>query len=119
VASWTHTLVLTGELTHRTAHALEIEIERLCEEGVTGLTLDLRGLTRVDPVGVAVIAFRGGLCERRGYGFELIRGSTGVQRAFAEAGVEELLPFRDPEPAPMPPVEGLVAGKRAMEGCES
>ena len=39
---WTHTLVLTGELNHRSAHVLETEIERACDEGVTGITLDLR-----------------------------------------------------------------------------
>jgi anti-anti-sigma factor len=118
VASWTHTLVLTGELTHRTAHAFEVEIERLCEEGVTGITVDLRELTRIDPVGVAVIAFRWGLCERRGYGFELIRGSTRVQRAFADAGVIELLPFREDD-APVLPVGSLLAEQRTLEGRES
>ena len=69
VNTWNHTLVLTGGLTHRSAHALEVEIERLCEEGVTDITLDLRDLQWIDPVGVAVIAFRCGLCEKRGYGF--------------------------------------------------
>ncbi len=95
VESWRHTLRLDGELSHRTAHALEVEIERLCEQGVTDITIDLRGLMGIDPVGVAVIAFRWGLCERRGYGFRLIEGSAGVQREFARAGVLDLLPFCD------------------------
>jgi anti-anti-sigma factor len=95
VNTWNHTLILTGELTHRSAHALELEIERLCEEGVTDITLDLRELTGLDPVGVAVIAFRCGLCEKRGYGFRLIRGSQSVQRAFEHAGVLGMLPFED------------------------
>jgi anti-anti-sigma factor len=101
VDTWNHTLALTGELTHRTAQALEVEIERLCEEGVTDITLDLRELTGVDPVGVAVIAFRCGLCEKRGYGFRLIRGTPPVQRAFEQAGVLGMLPFLDADgPAP-------------------
>jgi anti-anti-sigma factor len=95
VESWRHILRLEGELSHRTAQALEVEIERLCEQGVTDITIDLRGLMGIDPVGVAVIAFRWGLCERRGYGFRLIEGSTGVQREFARAGVLDLLPFCD------------------------
>jgi anti-anti-sigma factor len=95
VTTWNHTLILTGELTHRSAHALELEIERLCEEGVTDITLDLRDLVAIDPVGVAVIAFRCSLCEKRGYGFTLIRGSRVVQRAFEQAGVMETLPFHD------------------------
>src|SRR5690349_4619284 len=45
-----HTLVLTGELDRRSAHALEAEIERLCEDGVAGITLDLRELTYIDSI---------------------------------------------------------------------
>jgi anti-anti-sigma factor len=114
VASWSHTLILTGELTHRSAHALEVEIERLCEKGVTDITLDLRELKRIDSVGVAVIAFRCGLCEKRGYGFTLIRGPRPVQRAFEKAGLGEMLPFED-EPAGAP----LEAREhRPLDACE-
>ena len=42
-------------------------------EGVTAITLDLRQLTHIDPIGVAVIAFRCRLCKRQGHGFVLIR----------------------------------------------
>jgi anti-anti-sigma factor len=88
-----HTLILTGELDSTSAHALEAEIERLCEEKVTSITLDLRDLTYIDPVGVAVIAFRCGLCQRRGYGFTLIPGGRMIHRAFEQAGIAGLLPF--------------------------
>lgn len=106
VASWTHTLALEGDLTHRTAHALEVEIERLCEQGVTAIALDLRGLASIDRVGVAVVAFRWRLCERRGYSFELIAGSQRVQREFARAGVAEMLPFRSASEDPAPAHDG-------------
>ena len=89
-----HTLILTGELHRGSAHALEAEIERLCDEGVTAITLDLRELTYIDPIGVAVIAFRCGLCQRRGYEFALIPGSRFVHRVFEQAGVTDLLPFQ-------------------------
>jgi anti-anti-sigma factor len=92
-----HTVILTGELTHRSAHALEVEIERLCEEGVSSITLDLRQLGRIDSIGAAVIAFRCGLCQRQGYGFSLIPGSRSIQRAFEQAGMIRLLPFQDDE----------------------
>lgn len=92
-----HTVILTGELTHRSAHALELEIERLCEEGVSSITLDLRQLEQMDSIGAAVIAFRCGLCRRQGYGFALIPGSRSVQRAFEQAGMIGLLPFQDDE----------------------
>jgi anti-anti-sigma factor len=99
VSIWMHTLILTGELTHRSAHTLEVEIERLFADGVTAITLDLRQLTHIDPIGVAVIVFRCRLCKRQGHGFVLIPGSRLVQHAFAEAGVVEELPFQEDEVA--------------------
>ncbi|MGD0454785.1 MAG: STAS domain-containing protein [Solirubrobacteraceae bacterium] len=117
---WTHTLVLTGELTHRSAHALEVEIERLCDEGVTGITLDLRQLRQIDSIGVSVISFRCGLCQRQGLGFSLIPGSRLVQRAFERAGVGDLLPFQVDEvaarrlrtPTPRPAFPAIVRRDR-------
>ena len=91
----THTLGLTGELHRRSAHALEAEIERLCDEGVTGITLDLRELDYIDSTGIAVIAFRARLCKRRGYEFAVIPGSRFMHRALEQAGVTDLLPFED------------------------
>lgn len=105
VDAWHHTLVLTGELTHRSAHALEVELERLCDEGVTDITLDLHELEAIDPVGVAVIAFRSALCEKRGYGFGLTPGSRAIQRAFEQAGVLGTLPFREQEVSELDPLE--------------
>ncbi len=116
VNTWNHTLILTGELNHRSAHALEVEIERLCEEGVTDITLDLRDLVAIDSVGVAVIAFRCSLCEKRGYGFRLIRGSRGVQRAFEQAGVIEILPFQDEDGIAAAHL-GAIA-QRSLDACE-
>jgi anti-anti-sigma factor len=98
-SAWEHTLVLTGELTYRSAPMLELAIERLCEEGVTDITLDLRQLADIDSIGVAVISFRCGLCRRQGYGFALIPGSRLIHRAFEQAGVIDLLPFRGDEVA--------------------
>jgi anti-anti-sigma factor len=93
-----HTLILTGSLDRGSVRQLETEMERLCDDGVAGITLDLRELTYIDAIGVAVVAFRCGLCLRRGYDFALIRGPRNVQRAFEHAGLSELLPFAD-EPA--------------------
>jgi anti-anti-sigma factor len=89
-----HRLILTGELDRSSAHALEAEIERLCAEGVDRITLDLRELRYIDPIGVAVIAFRCRLCQRRGYEFALIPGGRMIHRAFEQAGVAGLLPFQ-------------------------
>ncbi len=88
---WRHKLILTGRLDRRTAVELEDEIECLCEEGVTTLTLDLRQLGAIDSVGARAIAFRGAVCKRRGRDFAVIPGSPVVHRALAEAGAENLL----------------------------
>jgi anti-anti-sigma factor len=81
-----HTLVLAGELDRLSAPVLETEIERLCEAGVMTLTLDVRALSAIDSVGVAVIVHRCGWCARRGCQMSLLADAGPVQRAFAEAG---------------------------------
>ncbi|HEY2437589.1 MAG TPA: STAS domain-containing protein [Solirubrobacteraceae bacterium] len=117
-----HTLILTGELDRRSAHALEAEIERLCEDGVTGITLDLRELTYIDAIGVAVIMFRCGLCKRRGYDFALIPGSRFIQRVFDQAGAAKVLPFHDEEVEAAEQIEAvrlstLAVGHRSRDAC--
>jgi anti-anti-sigma factor len=99
VSNRTHTLVLTGELTHRSASALEVEIERLCEEGVAVIALDLRELTSIDPTGVAVISFRRGYCERQGCCLTLIAGAGAVHRALERAGIADVLPAQQDDVA--------------------
>jgi anti-anti-sigma factor len=117
VSIWMHTLVLTGELTYHSAHTLEVEIERLFEEGVTSITLDLRQLTHIDPLGVAVIAFRCRLCQRQGHGCLLIPGPPFVQRAFAEAGIIDQMPFLEDEVAARR-LRAAGSGRPARESCE-
>jgi anti-sigma B factor antagonist len=110
-----HRLILTGGLTHSSAHTLEVEIERLFEEGVTGITLDLRQLTYIDSIGVGVIAFRCRLCRRQGHSFALIPGPQFIQRAFEEAGVIDQLPFQEDELAARR--LRVAPAQRAPESC--
>jgi anti-anti-sigma factor len=88
---WRHKLILTGKLEHRTAVELDEEIECLCEEGVTVLTLDLRRLDAIDSDGARTIASRGAACKRQGRDFAVIPGSRVVHRALTEVGAESLL----------------------------
>lgn len=88
---WRHKLILTGKLDYRSAPELEEEIECLCQEGVTILTLDLRQLDAIDSSGATVIACRGTACKRRGHDFAVITGSRVVRSALAEAGAANLL----------------------------
>jgi anti-anti-sigma factor len=88
---WRHKLILTGKLNHHSAPEFEEEIECLCEEGVTTLTLDLRQLDAIDPTGVTAIACSGAVCKGRGHDFAVIPGSRVIHRALAEAGATDLL----------------------------
>jgi anti-anti-sigma factor len=112
VQPWAHTLILTGELNARSAAELEAAMDGLFDEGVTGITLDLRLLDDIDATGAAVIAFRGGLCRRRGYDFAVIPASVEMQVALAEAGTIDLLPLSEGEPGG-PRLSSLVLGSRA------
>jgi anti-anti-sigma factor len=89
--AWSHKLILTGSLNGRSALELEDEIECLCQEGVTTLTLDLRQLDAIDATGIRVIASRGAVCRQRGRELAVISGSRIIQRALAEAGAPDLL----------------------------
>jgi anti-anti-sigma factor len=88
---WRHRLILTGKLDYRSASELEEEIECLCQEGVTNLTLDLRQLDAIDPTGATVVAFSGAACRGRGQDFAVIPGSRFIHGALAEAGATDLL----------------------------
>jgi anti-anti-sigma factor len=118
VGVWKHTLALTGALDHHSAHELEAELERLCEQGVTGITLDLRELSYIDSIGVAVIAFRCGLCKRRGYDFAVIPGSRLIHRAFEQAGVTNLLPFEEDSHLPATRLPAMAMRERPRDECE-
>lgn len=87
---WKHKLVLTGTLDHRSVVELEDEIECLCEEGVTILTLDLRQLDAIDSVGATAIACGGVACKERGCDLAVVPGSPVARRTLAEAGAESL-----------------------------
>jgi anti-anti-sigma factor len=91
----THRLVLVGRLDSASTYRLEAEIERLCEAGISAITLDLSELSGIDGAGVAVIAFRAKWCRRHGCELVLIPGSSAVQRAFELAGARDDLPFKE------------------------
>ncbi len=108
--AWRHKLILIGRLDHRSAPDLEEEIECLCQEGVTTLTLDLRQLNAIDPAGVNAIAFRGAAYRRRGRDFAVICDSQYISHALAEAGATDLL-----ESDPQDTVVRLLPG-RSLDG---
>ena len=88
---WKHRLVLTGKLDCRSAAELEDEVECLCQEGVTNLTLDLGQLEAIDATGATAIVFCGVAFRQRGRELAVIPGSRATERALIEAGAEDLL----------------------------
>jgi anti-anti-sigma factor len=82
-----HRLLVTGELGHDSAAALEAEIDVLCASGIDRLVLDLGGLRAIDATGIRVIAMRCALCDERGTRVELERVGGALRAAFAAAGL--------------------------------
>jgi anti-anti-sigma factor len=117
-----HTLVLAGELDRVSAPVLETEIERLCDTGVVALTLDLRELSGLDPVGVAVIVHRSAWCARRGCEMTLLADPGPLRYAFALTGVsgrvafvqESARPALDEKTERRDPVEAPAARRRLV-----
>jgi anti-anti-sigma factor len=104
-----HTVLLLGELDRASAPALEAEIERLCGTGIDTLTLDLNGLTRIDAVGVAVIAYRRRWCEQRGCELALLADTPLVRDAFARSSAGERVPFVRERPGTHATTRGRLA----------
>ena len=55
--------------------------------------LDLDGLTFMDSTGIRLVLESLRHREREGWGFEVTRGSTAVQRIFAAARIDDRLPY--------------------------
>jgi anti-anti-sigma factor len=112
---WKHKLILMGRLDHRSTPDLEEEIECLCQEGVTMLTLDLRQLTAIDSAGIKAIAFRGVAYRRLGRDFEVVSGSHDIGSALADAGAADLLaPDREDTVVRLPsgrPLDGFLSDR--------
>ena len=87
-------LLLGGELDIASAPRLQKEISRLCDGGVSSLTLDLSGLQFMDSTGLAAIVYASRLCDRHDCELALVPGPEIVQQVFELTGLAELLPFR-------------------------
>jgi anti-anti-sigma regulatory factor len=89
--AWWHTVVLVGTLNWRTVPDLEDEIKCLCDEGVTGITLDLREVSLVDPTAVRFIASASVRERSRGRDFAVIPSPGPVRWALFDTGAVDLL----------------------------
>ncbi len=88
-----HTLALSGELDLAEAGTLATVIERLCVDGLKGISLDLSRLTFIDSSGLQVVLHAQQLCREHGYDFLVVPGNGQVLRLFEIAGVIDALPI--------------------------
>jgi anti-sigma B factor antagonist len=89
-----HTLVLSGELDIPQAAELETMIHELSADGISGITLDLRGLTFMGSTGLRLVLLARDVCAFHRYDFFLIPGSESVQHLFEITGLLTALPFK-------------------------
>jgi anti-sigma B factor antagonist len=102
---------LSGELDLATAPTADARLRELVSEGARTLVLDLRGLSFIDSSGLSLFLAWARTTREAGIGYSLIPGAPSVQRVFAIAGVEALLPFVGPVAAE----ESVASGEVSRE----
>jgi anti-sigma B factor antagonist len=87
-------VVLRGELDGRSEPSAHAALVR-ASPGVRELVLDLSGLDFIDSSGLKLVLVWTRRLRESGTDFTILRGPVHVQRPFASAGLEGLLPFAD------------------------
>ncbi len=87
-----------GELDLASVPVLDGHLERLASGGQREITVDLSDLTFIDSSGLHSLMKWSRRLTEAAIDFSLIPGRPAVQRVFALAGVEHLLPFARPGP---------------------
>ncbi len=90
-----HELVLSGELDLAVAAGLQATVLGMCDEGVTGILLDLTQLTFMDSTGLQAVLHAQELCAEHGCDFLVRPGSGQVQRLLELTGTSAVLPLTD------------------------
>jgi anti-sigma B factor antagonist len=106
-------LLLHGELDIASVPSLDAAVSRLCTEQTTAITLDLSRLLFIDSTGLAAIVLAGKLCEKHGYEFSIVQGSSAVQRLFELTGLIDVLPFVEAEDAARTRAAASPAGRES------
>jgi anti-sigma B factor antagonist len=84
---------LFGELDLGEVEPLKREFDRLCENGLSALTVDLSGLDFVDSSGLHALLRLRGDCAGRQLALQLVPGPPTVQRLFRLTGTETQFTF--------------------------
>jgi anti-sigma B factor antagonist len=92
------TIALTGEADLLGAPSLEAAFAEVCTGEPGLIVLDLRNLTFIDSSGLHALVTGHQLCRVRGHELKVIPGPANIQRLFEITGMNDALPFSDPEP---------------------
>ena len=93
---------LVGELDLAEVEPLQAELERLCSNGLSALTVDLSGLEFLDSTGLHVLLRLRSRCESQQLALRLVPGPASVQRLFRITGTDTQFSFIAGQPAPAP-----------------
>lgn len=94
------TIALTGEADLLGAPKLQAAFADVCSGEPGLIVLDLKNLTFIDSSGLHALVTGHQLCRARGHELKVIPGPANVQRLFEITGMNDILPFGDPEPIP-------------------
>ena len=84
---------LVGELDLAEVGPLQVEFDRLCANGLSGLTVDLSELDFLDSTGLHLLMKLRGRCEGQNLPLTLVPGPPSVQRLFQITGTDEQFTF--------------------------
>jgi anti-sigma B factor antagonist len=89
-------IAATGELDLSGAALLQVEIDRLAEDGeLGGVVLDMRGLEFMDSSGLRLVVLADMQAREAGRRFALVRGDETVHRVFEITRMSDRLEFVD------------------------
>jgi anti-sigma B factor antagonist len=97
VSSKLHTITLAGEMDMAGAPELAAVISGICANEQRTVVIDLRNLTFIDSSGLQALVRAHQDCLARGYELRVIPGPENVHRLFEITGMNETLPFTDPD----------------------
>ena len=84
---------LAGELDLAEVGPLQAELDRLCGNGLAGLTVDLSELDFLDSTGLHLLMKLRGRCEGESLPLTLVPGPPSVQRLFQITGTDQQFTF--------------------------
>lgn len=105
-----HTIALNGEADLLGAPNIEAAFAGAATCDAQRIVVDLRNLTFIDSSGLRALIGGHEQCVARGHDLRIIPGPENVQRLFELSGMNEILPFCDPDLASDAPLRDEAPG---------